>query len=109
MGRGRTAHGAPADLPSRGAGPGGGRVIGIADDGAGVQALVVGIEGTTRWADGSTYHVTWSLAPGRGAAESNDVLHERGWAATGEQLRVCLKPKVFGGYSPHAHPRSCRN
>jgi hypothetical protein len=53
-------------------------VVGVADDGAGVQALVVEIGGTTRRPDGSAYHITWSLARGRRAAESNDVIRERG-------------------------------
>jgi hypothetical protein len=72
-----------------------GFVVGVADDGAGVQALVVEIGGTTRRPDGSTYHVTWSLGPGRRAVESNDVIREHGWAATGERHRVRLEPKVF--------------
>ena len=54
-------------------------VVGRADDGSGVEALVVEVGGTTsRW-DGGTYHVTWSLAPGREAKESNDVIAQRGW------------------------------
>ena len=54
-------------------------VIGRADDGAGVEALVVELAGgSDRW-DGSTYHVTWSLAPGREAKESNDVIAAHGW------------------------------
>jgi hypothetical protein len=72
-----------------------GFVVGVADDGAGVQALVVEIGGTTRRPDGSTYHVTWSLGPGRNAVESNDVIRERGWTAAGERRRVRLEPKVF--------------
>jgi hypothetical protein len=55
------------------------RVVGRADDGNGVQALVVEINGTTARPDGSTYHMTWSLAEGRKAQESNDVLRSRGW------------------------------
>ena len=39
------------------------------------------IDGTTDRPDGSTYHITWSLGPGRQARESNDVLRERGWEA----------------------------
>ena len=54
-------------------------VIGRADDGAGVEALVVELAGTSdRW-DGSTYHVTWSLGPGREAKESNAVIAAHGW------------------------------
>lgn len=56
-------------------------IIGRADDGAGVEALVVKICGRSdRW-DGSTYHITWSLAEGREAKESNAVIAERGWEA----------------------------
>ena len=71
-----------------------GFVVGVADDSAGVQALVVEIGGTTRRPDGSTYHITWSLGPGRRAVESNDVIRERGWTA-GELHRVRLEPKVI--------------
>src|SRR5689334_14897326 len=43
-----------------------GRIVGIADDGAGVQALVVAIDGTTDRPGGGTYHITWSLDRSRG-------------------------------------------
>lgn len=72
-----------------------GYVIGIADDGAGVQALVVEIGGTTQRPDGSTYHITWSLADGRKAVESNDVIRERGWTGTEDRHRVRLEPRIF--------------
>jgi hypothetical protein len=72
-----------------------GFVVGLADDGTGVQALVVEIDGTTRRPGGSTYHVTCSLGPGRRAVESNHVIRGRGWTATGERRRVRLEPKVF--------------
>jgi hypothetical protein len=73
-----------------------GFVVGVADDGAGVQALVVEIGGSTRRLDGSTYHITWSLGPGRRPVESNDVIRERGWTAAGERHRVRLEPKIVG-------------
>lgn len=72
-----------------------GVVVGVADDGAGVQALVVGIGGTTRRPDGSTHHVTWSLVLGREAVESNDAIRERGWTATPQRHRIRLEPKAF--------------
>jgi len=56
-----------------------GEVIGIADDHRGVQALVVRIGGMTERGDGSHYHITWSLAWGRTAKESNDVIGNSGW------------------------------
>jgi len=57
-------------------------VLGRADDGKGVEALVVAIGGSAdRW-DGSTYHITWSLSDGREAKESNSVIAQCGWDAT---------------------------
>lgn len=67
-------------------------VIGRADDGAGVEALVVEVNGThDRW-DGSTYHITWSLAPGREAVESNAVIAECGWQVVEDRPTVGLEP-----------------
>ena len=80
----------PPDFPLPGEAEG--FVVGVADDGAGVQALVVEIGGTTRRADGATYHVAWSLAPGRRPAESGEVIRERGWTATRERHRIRLGP-----------------
>ena len=71
-----------------------GQVIGEIDDGAGVQALVVKIGGTTNRADGSTYHITWSIdrARGRRPVESNDVIAQLGWRSLPEPVSVRLKP-----------------
>ena len=55
------------------------RIIGRADDGEGVEALVVEVGGTSRRWDGGTFHITWSLGAGREAKESNDVIAARGW------------------------------
>jgi len=71
-----------------------GRVVGIADDGQGVQALVVEIGGTTDRPDGSTFHITWSLGPGRTAKESNDVIARHGWTPV-EPVPVVLEPRFF--------------
>ena len=72
------------------------RIIGHADDGAGVEAMVVALDGSTDRPDGSTFHITWSLdkARGRRAVESNDVLR-RGWDALGEAIPVTLTPARF--------------
>jgi len=72
-------------------------IVGEADDGRGVQALVVRIDGTTDRPDGSTYHITWSLAPGREARESNQVIARRGWTWLPQPVPVKLRPKPFGG------------
>lgn len=74
-----------------------GEVIGVADDGQGVEALVVRIGGRTARPDGSTFHVTWSLAPGRRSVESNAVIARGGWTALAEPLRVRLTPMLFRG------------
>ncbi|MBK1842634.1 hypothetical protein JHL17_35095 [Azospirillum sp. YIM B02556] len=70
-------------------------VIGCADDGEGVQALVVAIGGTSERPDGSTYHITWSLEPDRRPMESNDVIHDYGWRPV-EPVTVRLVPRFFG-------------
>lgn len=71
-----------------------GEVVGEADDGAGVQALVVRIGGTTDRPDGSTYHITWSLdrAAGRTPVESNGAIRDHGWRAVETPIPVRLIP-----------------
>jgi hypothetical protein len=56
---------------------------------------VVELDGTTDRPDGSTYHITWSLGPGREARESNDVLREMGWQRLAAPLPVTLEPARF--------------
>lgn len=71
------------------------QIVGRTDDEKGVEALVVTIDGETdRW-DGSTYHITWSLGPGRKAVESNDVLKERGWQELDHPVPITLEPARF--------------
>ena len=69
-----------------------GEIVGEADDGEGVQALVVRIGGTTDRGDGSHYHITWSLAPGRKAKESNDVIAGKGWSRVYPPIEIALEP-----------------
>jgi hypothetical protein len=68
------------------------RIVGRADDGEGVETLVVELDGTTDRPDGSTWHITWSLGPGRKARESNDVIAARGWAPITLAMPVRLLP-----------------
>lgn len=65
-------------------------LVGRADDGEGVEALVVEIAGSASRPDGSTWHITWSLAPGREAAESNEVIAQRGWQPLPDKIRIPL-------------------
>jgi hypothetical protein len=69
-----------------------GEVVGRIDDGAGVEALVVAIDGGTDRPDGSTYHITWSLGPGRRAKESNEVIARLGWQPLELPMPVRLIP-----------------
>lgn len=69
-----------------------GEIVGRGDDGAGVEAMVVSIGGTTDRPDGSTYHITWSLGPGRKAHESNKVLAARPWTRFDLPMPVKLEP-----------------
>lgn len=70
-------------------------IVGHVDDGKGVEAMVVSIDGRTDRPGGGTYHITWSLRPGREAKESNDVLAERAWQPLREPVSVDLEPARF--------------
>ena len=67
-------------------------IVGRADDGAGVEAMVVTIDGHTNRPDGSTFHITWSLGNGRRARESNDVITDNGWSKLDEPVPITLTP-----------------
>jgi hypothetical protein len=67
-------------------------VVGQADDGKSLECLVTSIDGSTDRPDGSTYHITWSLGPGRRAKESNDVLRDRGWNPIETPIPIHLEP-----------------
>lgn len=71
------------------------RIVGHVDDGKGVEAMVVAIDGGTDRPDGSTYHITWSLGPGRRAQESNEVIAQLGWRPLAEPVPVMLQPALF--------------
>ena len=68
-------------------------IVGQVDDGAGVQAFVVRIDGTTDRPDGSTYHITWSIdrSKGRNARDSNDVIRTLGWQELEQPMPITLK------------------
>jgi hypothetical protein len=68
-------------------------IVGRVDDGEGVEALVVSLDGSTDRPDGSTYHITWSLEKGRRARESNDVIARLGWTPIDLPMPVNLIPR----------------
>jgi hypothetical protein len=82
------ASGSDAPLPT----PEVGEIVGHADDRDGVEALVVRIGGGTDRPGGGTYHITWSLAEGRQARQSNDVIAAHGWADIEPPCPVSLQP-----------------
>jgi hypothetical protein len=71
------------------------RIVGYADDGDSLECLVVALEGTTDRPAVSTYHMPWSLGPGRKARESNDVIRDRGWKPIPAPIDVTLEPARF--------------
>lgn len=71
------------------------RIVGRADDGDSLECLVVELDGTCDRPDGSIYHITWSLGPGREARESNDVLRDLGWTPIDAPIPVELEPARF--------------
>lgn len=71
------------------------RVVGRADDGQGLECLVVELDGTTGRPDGSTYHITWSLGASREARESNEVLNKQGWEPILAPIEIALEPARF--------------
>ena len=70
-------------------------IVGRADNGRGVEAMVVAIGGSIDRPDGGTYHITWSLEDGRRARESNDVIAEQGWARFDRPVSIELTPARF--------------
>ena len=74
--------------------PANAEIVGSVDDGDGVQAMVVAIEGSTARPDGGTYHITWSLdrAKRRRAVESNDVIRRLGWRMLETPVPIRLVP-----------------
>jgi hypothetical protein len=73
------------------------QIVGRADDGDSLEAMVVTVNGTCDRPDGSIYHITWSLdeAKGRRAKESNELLKRGGWQEFDEPITVKVDPARF--------------
>lgn len=74
------------------------RVVGYADDGQGVEALVIEVDGSTSRPDGKTYHITWSIdrAAGRKPVDSNTVITNNGFQNV-NPINITMEPKFFKG------------
>jgi hypothetical protein len=70
-------------------------VVGYKDDGKGVEALVIAINGKSERPDGSTYHITWSIdkSAGRKPVDSNKVL--KGGFDKVESTPIDITPEVL--------------
>ena len=75
-------------------------IVGRSDDGRGVEAMVVRIDGRTERPGGGTFHITWSLEPGREARESNDVIAQHGWQPIAPPVAVQLAPGRYPRSGP---------
>ena len=73
------------------------KIVGHADDGDSLEAMVVTVDGTLDRPDGSVFHITWSLdgAKGRRAKESNDLLKQGGWKELDQPIPVAVQPARF--------------
>lgn len=71
------------------------KVVGRVDSGDGLEALVVSINGSTSRTDGKTYHITWSLDPGKyKPADSNDVLASKRFTLT-RAIPISATPELL--------------
>lgn len=72
-------------------------IVGSIDDGNGLQAMVVALDGGTDRPDGSTYHITWSIdrRRGRRPVESNAVIAKLGWRPLDPPVSIRIIPARF--------------
>ena len=71
-------------------------VVGYVDDGDGLEALVIAVNGKTVRPDGKTYHITWSLdrSKGKKPAHSNKLIAEKGYIDV-DPIQISAKPGLF--------------
>jgi hypothetical protein len=74
-----------------------GEVVGVADDGDRVQALVVTVGGDVYNADNRIMHITWSLDKGKGAKAymSNHVIGDGNFTRLEQKIPIQLVPMFF--------------
>ena len=68
-------------------------VVGYTDDGVGLEAVVVAINGDTTRLDGNLYHITLSIDRSKGykPVHSNDVIKETGFENISPPMRINIK------------------
>jgi len=72
------------------------KVVGYADDGLGLEALVIEVNGSVYRPDGKIFHITWSLSEGRKPVESNKVISEKGYEKV-DPINIHMIPTFFRG------------
>lgn len=71
------------------------KVVGYADSGDGIEALVVTVNGHNDRQDGKRYHITWSLDPAKySAKDSNTLLATNKFTLT-RGIPVATTPSVL--------------
>ena len=72
------------------------QVVGYADSGDGIEALVVSVNGRTERPDGSTYHITWSIDPVSGyKPKDSNALVRQNWKPRAIPIPIETTPAVL--------------
>jgi len=72
------------------------KVVGKSNSGDGLEALVVEVDGAVNRPDGSFYHVTWSLDPGKyKPKDSNDLIKSDGFIRSNMVISIYPIPKFI--------------
>jgi len=69
-------------------------VVGYADTGDGLEALVISIGGTVNRPDGSIYHITWSINPEKYKPKDSNDLVKRDYDEVGP-INIDMVPTFF--------------
>jgi hypothetical protein len=74
-----------------------GTIIGHADDGIGIEALIVEIDGSAKRWDGKVLHITWSMDRSLkySAWMSNRMIAKDGFKPTDERIPIKLEPRLL--------------
>lgn len=72
------------------------KVVGYADDGDSLEALVVEVNGKIHRPDGKIYHITWSLdkSKGRKPVQSNGLVMN-GYEPVNPPIEIFAKPELY--------------
>ncbi len=72
------------------------QVVGYADNGESLEALVVSVNGSVKRPDGKVFHITWSLDKSKGIkpVHSNNLITEMGWKEIDMPIAITVTPSV---------------